>query len=78
MAELPAILRNAIYAYKPDRGQMLRLVWSLLAAAHEAKWGDPIRQPQICEETNAEKVADAIVSELSSRASSRWMEVLSV
>ncbi|MGH9731508.1 MAG: hypothetical protein ACRD4A_07390, partial [Candidatus Acidiferrales bacterium] len=78
MAELPAILRNAVYAHKPDRRQMLRLVWSLLATAHEAKWGDPIRQPQICEEANAEQVADAIVSELSSRASARWMEVLSV
>ncbi len=77
IAELPAILRNAIHGNKPDRGQMLRLVWSLLATAHEAEWGDPIRRPQICEEANVEKVTDAIVSELSSRASSRWMEVLS-
>lgn len=77
IAELPGILRNAIHGNKPDRGQMLRLVWSLLATAHEAEWGDPIRRPQICEEANVEKVTDAIVSELSSRASSRWMEVLS-
>lgn len=78
IADLPAILRNALHAHKPDRSQMLRLVWSLLATAHEAEWGDPIRQPQICEEANIEKVADAIVSELSSRASLRWMEALSV
>lgn len=78
IAELPAILRKALHAHKSDRSQMLRLVWSLLATAHEAEWGDPIRQPQICEEANVEKVADAIVSELSSRASSRLMEVVPV
>jgi hypothetical protein len=78
IAELPAILRKALQGHKPDRCQMLRLVWSLLATAHEAEWGDPIRQPQICEEANVDKVTDAIVSELSSRASSRWMEALSV
>ncbi|HXT73033.1 MAG TPA: hypothetical protein VN785_04195 [Candidatus Angelobacter sp.] len=78
IAELPAILRKALQANKPDHSQMLRLVWSLLTMAHEAEWGDPIRQPQICEEANVEKVADAIVSELSSRASSRWTEALAV
>src|SRR5579864_1747433 len=78
IAELPSILRKTIHEHKPDRGQMLRLVWSLLATAHEVEWGDPIRRPQICEEANVKKLADAIVSELSSRASSRWMEVAPV
>jgi len=78
LAELPAILRKALHAHKPDHGQMLRLVWSLLASAHEAEWGDPIRQPRICEKANINKVAGAIVSELSLRASSQLMEALSV
>lgn len=78
VAELPVILRKALRAHKPDRNQMLRLVWSLLATAHEAEWGDPIRQPRICEEANVNKVADAIASELSSRTSSRFVEALSV
>ncbi|MGH9729329.1 MAG: hypothetical protein ACRD4V_12165 [Candidatus Acidiferrales bacterium] len=78
VAELPGILREALRGFQSDHSQMLRLVWSLLATAHEVEWGDPIRRPQICEESNVEKVARAIVSEISSRKSSQLMEVLPV
>lgn len=69
ITDLPAILRSAIHGFKPDRNQMLRLVWSLLASAHELEWGDPVRSPQIGEPANVEKVTDAIITEISSRVS---------
>ncbi|HKV27015.1 MAG TPA: hypothetical protein VJN90_01915 [Candidatus Acidoferrales bacterium] len=78
ITELPVILRRVLRGFKPDRSQMLRLVWSLLATAHELEWGDPIRQPQIREQVNVERAADAIISEVSSRTPVRLPDVLQV
>ncbi|MHB8540293.1 MAG: capsular polysaccharide export protein, LipB/KpsS family [Candidatus Acidiferrales bacterium] len=78
ITNLPMILRSAIRGFRPDRSQILRLVWSLLASAYEMEWGDPIRCPQITEQANVEKVSDAIMEEISARTSSRVTETVPV
>lgn len=65
-ADLPDILSDAIQRFTPNHGLLLKLVSSLLETAYELEWGDPVRQPQVTEKGNCEKVAAAILAELSS------------
>lgn len=69
LADLPVILSEALNSFVPDHERLLKFVAAFLATAHNLQWGDPIRQPEIVRRDNAERIADAIASELASEAS---------
>lgn len=77
IAELPAILSNALERFTPNRDLLLKFVWAFLESAYELQWGDPVRQPQVTERRNCDRIADAIAAELSSETqSARALAVL--
>ncbi len=63
MAELPRILLEALERFTPKHDLLVKFVWAFLESAHELEWGDPIRQPQITQRRNCDRIADAIVAE---------------
>lgn len=65
IAELPSVLSEVLERFTPNHDLLLKFVWAFLESAHELAWGDPIRQPQITERRNCDRIADAIVAELS-------------
>lgn len=65
IAELPGVLSKALERFTPNYDLLLKFVWAFLESAHELQWGDPIRQPQITTRSNCNRIADAIVAELS-------------
>lgn len=71
LADLPAILSDAMFRFVPNRAHLLKFVAAFLATAHHVQWGDPVRQPEITKRHNTEKIADALVAELASRTSTR-------
>jgi hypothetical protein len=64
--DLPGIISEALGRFVSDHRELLKLVVAFLQTAYELEWGDPIRQPHIVEMHNAEKVADAIATEIAS------------
>jgi hypothetical protein len=71
VAELSRMLSEALERFIPDHDLLLKFVWAFLESAHELQWGDPIRQPQITERRNCDRIADAIVAELTRETSLR-------
>lgn len=78
IAGLPAVLSKALRRFRPDHDLLLKFVWSFLESAHHLEWADPIRSPAIVAAPNIQKIAAAIVSEVSSRAASRLPDHVAV
>lgn len=75
IADLPGLLSQALERFAPKHDLLLKFVWAFLDSAYQLEWGDPIRQPRIADRHNCEKIADAIVSELSGTHANREAEV---
>jgi hypothetical protein len=74
IAELPAVLSEALRHYRPNHELLLKFVHSFLTSAYELEWADPIRSPQILERQNVERIASAILTEVTSLAPIRQAE----
>lgn len=64
VADLPEMLSEALERFTPKHELLLKFVWAFLESAYELEWGDPVRQPQITNRHNCDRIADAIVEEL--------------
>ncbi len=74
ISDLPAIVLEATQRFKPDHDLLLKFVWAFLASAYELEWDDSIRSATVFEQENLDKIAKAIVSEISLRIPSRATE----
>ncbi len=64
VAELSGIFSEALERFTPKHDLLLKFVWAFLESAYELEWGDPVRQPQITKRRNCDRIADAIIEEL--------------
>jgi capsular polysaccharide biosynthesis protein len=78
VTELPWLIREALQGFRPDRRRLLKLVWSLLKSAHRGEWGDSLADSRILDRSNVDRIAQAVVAELSSRVSTTAASSISV
>ena len=64
VSDLPSVLAEAIRGFRPNHDLLLKFIWATLESAHHGEWHDPLATPSIVEPTNIDKIAAAIVSEI--------------
>ncbi|MBV9302343.1 MAG: hypothetical protein JOY62_17920 [Acidobacteriaceae bacterium] len=64
LAQLPALMREALQGFTPDRELLLKFVWATIETAHIGEWADPLAISRVAESPNVRSVAEAIVHEL--------------
>ena len=78
IADFAQIVSEAIRGFKPNRSLVLKFIWALLASAHEGLWDSPLRSAQVTERSNIAKLAEAILSEISTTNTSDSVNALAI
>jgi hypothetical protein len=78
ITDLPAIFLEATQRFKRDHDLVLKFIWAFLASAYELEWDDSIRSTTVFEQKNLDRIAKAIISEISLRMPSRAAKSVSI